>query len=204
MHPLASSLLSATIATLAIPALAQSPHYHHHHGHDRWRHDVHRPDVALLDRQADQLARVTRRLRQEACRLSQDYHHSAAIAASVDNIDRLQQHLHDLLHGAARSGACHPGLFDHVRSDVRQVKSWLHRLYMELSHQQLAGVRDCDRHRLAHMQRIIVHEAFPPIRRMETELDGHRRSGHQPHHSVHRIPTGSALSLLGGRIRIAF
>ena len=64
-------------------------------------------------------------------------------------------------------------LFEHVKSDVRQVKSWLNRLYMELQHQGFDGARTTDYHAMLHMRRIIVNDAFPLVRRMESELYGH-------------------------------
>ena len=179
MARLLPTLIALFVTSFSIQATAQDQHDQvlERHGrypdHDYWHHDSHVPDVVRLDSDSDRLAAIARHLHEDAHDLSQDYHHSEAIEGYVDQIDRLQQHLHHILHEAAESNTQSTELIEHVRSDVRQVKSWLNRLYMELQHQGFDGARTADYHAMLHMRRIIVNDAFPLVRQMESELDGH-------------------------------
>jgi hypothetical protein len=141
--------------------------------HDYWVHDANLPDLVKLDECADQLAQVARHLHEDVHQLSQDYIHSAAIEGYVDNLDRLQKHMHEILHEAVESGAESTDLIQHVKSDVRQVKTLLNRLYHELRHQGSDGVRSQDYRAMAHMRRVIVQEATPLVRKTELELYGY-------------------------------
>jgi len=185
------TLAVLSVALVATNAHAQSRHSSHgsHWGHlpahDYWHHNVHVPDVAQLDRDANTLASIARHLHEDAHELSQDYHHSEAIEHYVDKIDRLQHHMHELLHDAVVSGRQSSGLISHIKSDVRQVKSLLSQLYGELSHQGFDGARPNDFQLMAHMRQIIVQQAYPLAKKMEAELCGF--NSHSIH-STHRYP----------------
>ncbi len=183
------ALLAAfAVMITAVECSAQGIHRHPSHGHDYWHHDFHTPDVVQLDAYADQLAKVARHLHEDAHQLSQDYEHSESIERYVDNVDRLQQHLHEILHGAVESGYQSSSLFVHAKNDVRQVRSLMGRLYRELEHQGYDGARTQDFHAIAHMRQVIVQEAYPLIRQMETELYGYALDRHSI--STHRRPIG--------------
>ena len=171
----------------AQPPAVQPLHQHGQlYGHDYWHDDVHVPNVAQLDAYSDQLAKVARHLHEDAHQLSQDYEHSAGIEHYVDSVDRLQQHMHEILHQTAASGYQSSTVIAHVKSDVRQVKSLLVRLYGELDHQGVDGARTQDFHLIAHMKQMIQAEAFPLIRKTEVELYGYALDDHR--HSSHRYP----------------
>jgi hypothetical protein len=137
-------------------------------------------------------------LHEDAHRLSQDYEHSKAIEHYVDSIDRLQQHMHKILHEAAETGMQSTALVTHVKSDVRQVKNLFYRLTGELSHQSYDGARTQDFHAMAHMREIINHQATVLLRQLEVELYGyaprsyldsfHQRPVTTPRWSSQRIP----------------
>lgn len=156
------------------------------HDHDYWHDDYHAPDLVILDSQADQLAKIARHLHEDAHELSQDYEHSESIEAYVDSLDRLHDHMHEILHEAVEAGVQSTSLTTHIKSDVRQVKSLLSRLYRELQHQGFDGARTNDFRAMVHMRKIIVQDAFPLVRKMEAALYGsyihdHRiHSYHQP------------------------
>jgi hypothetical protein len=179
MARLLPTLVALSVTSFSIHAIAQEhgepllERHGRYPDHDYWQHDSHPPDVVRLDSDSDRLAAIARHLHEDAHDLSQDYEHSEGIEGYVDQIDRLQQHLHHILHEAAESKTQSTELFEHVKSDVRQVKSWLNRLYMELQHQGFDGARTADYHAMLHMRRIIVNDAFPLVRQMESELYGH-------------------------------
>lgn len=142
--------------------------------HDYWNHDLHRPNVAVLDQLTDRLAIVARHLDEDACKLSQDYRNSHRVKHYVTRLARLQHHMHDLLHDASRR--CHQSqaLVNHLKGDVRESKVLLERLDRELEYQGFDGVRPCDARLLVHMREVILREAFPLITRLENELYGYR------------------------------
>ena len=183
MTRIVPTLAALALAALSIDAIAQdfhSPSIHgQRHHHDDWHHDHRAPDVARLDHYADQLAKITRHLHADAHQLSQDYEHSDAVEHYVDNVERLQQHLHEVLHDSADSGHQSLGLAQHIKSDVRQVKSLLERLYGELQHQGFDGARSGDFQAMRHMRQIISRDAFPLVRKMERELYGYPQDHHR-------------------------
>ena len=91
-------LVALSVASLSIPADAQDHPAIDSHGrypdHDYWHHEPHVPDIIRLDADSDRLAAIARHLHEDAHGLSQDYEHSESIEDYVDQIDRLQQHLH--------------------------------------------------------------------------------------------------------------
>ncbi|TWU14992.1 hypothetical protein Pla52o_55290 [Novipirellula galeiformis] len=163
--------------------------YDGHIYHDYWHHPPHTPSVTQLDTYADQLAKVARHLHEDAHRLSQDYEHSESIERYVDQIDRLQQHMHQILHEAAEANRTSTGLIQHIKSDVRQVKSLLNQLYRELQHQGFDGARTNDFHAMAHMRQVVVSEANPLIRQLEVALYGYTQP--QDVHRSFRHPVPS-------------
>ncbi|WP_442509450.1 hypothetical protein SH528x_001022 [Novipirellula sp. SH528] len=171
------------------------PYYGPTHG-GNWGHDYwhpapapHVPNVVQLDDYADQLAKVARHLHEDAHKLSQDYEHSHSIEGYVDQIDRLQQHMHTILHEAAEQNRQSTGLTEHIKSDVRQAKALLARLYGELQHQGYDGARTNDFYAMAHMREVIVSEANPLIRQLEIALYGYSQSSDI--HSSYRHPVPS-------------
>lgn len=168
----------------------QQGHLHDqdHHSHDQDHHFDHgfnhsyTIDTRQLDRYADQLADIGKHLHEDAHLLSQDYEHSAAIERYVEEMERLQHHMHEILHNAVQSGRQSTSLTRHLKEDVRQVNSYLNRLYGELNHQSQDGARSSDFRAMAHMRNIIVGQAMPLVRRMEVSLYGYSHHGGSIHH----------------------
>ena len=147
-------------------------HYYDHRWDHDWEHRVHAPDLRQLDEFSDRLAKIAQHLHQDAHKLSQDYEHSRSIEGYVDQLDRLQEHMHHVLHDVARSGRRVAGAVEHIKDDVLKTKKLLNRLYGELRHQGFDGARTNDFYAMAHMREIIVRDAFPLVRLMESELYG--------------------------------
>ncbi|KAA5542283.1 hypothetical protein FYK55_15910 [Roseiconus nitratireducens] len=166
----------ATVDTRRYESYRPSTDFHQHRGHGI--------DLRQLDRYSDQLAEVARHLHEDAHRLSPDYEHSQGIEAYVDRLDRLNAHMHDILHHAAGVGHLSSGEIRHLREDVNEVRRLAIRLDGELEHQRYDGARTQDFHALQHMRVIIAQEMFPLIRRMEYALDVHARPLHG-HHDPH-------------------
>ncbi|EMI16812.1 secreted protein [Rhodopirellula maiorica SM1] len=196
MFTLATLLSVAFASGQADAQVSTSPQYLHsqpYHGpvhggdwgHDYWHSAPHVPNIAQLDEYADQLAKVARHLHEDAHKLSQDYEHSHSIEGYVDQVDRLQHHMHTILHEAAEQNRLSTGLLEHIKSDVRQAKSLFSRLYGELHHQGYDGARTNDFYAMAHMREVIVSEANPLIRQLETALYGFSHSS-DIHHTYRR------------------
>ncbi|WP_157594011.1 hypothetical protein [Rubripirellula obstinata] len=139
---------------------------------------VHVPDLLLLDSYADRLVTVAVHLHDDAYALSPGYFHSAAIERYVFQIERLQVHMHDVLHQAASNRITSAVCLNHIRSDVRQVASLARRLDAELSHQKRDGVCPADYRLILHMRQVLASELNPLLGLMNAELTGHR------HHTV--------------------
>lgn len=146
---------------------------------------IQQTDVRKLDRLADQLAEAAKHLHEDAHQLRQDYEHSVAIEAYVDRLDRLNEHMHRILHVAARRGYLTGGEMRHISGDVQQVRSLAIRLDKELEHQRFDGARPCDFRALDHMRQVIAVEVFPRVRAMEYELNFRNTSHHDVHHDSH-------------------
>ncbi|MEO1614630.1 MAG: hypothetical protein AAFV88_02195 [Planctomycetota bacterium] len=138
------------------------------------RYEVRRPDVRLLDELADQLALAARHLHEDAHRLGNDYVHSARIEFYTSRFDRLNEHLHEMLHRAADRGHLSSFEMRYVARDVQDVRSLATRLDDELAQQKLHGARPCDFTSLDHMREVLALEVFPVIRQMELQLDTRR------------------------------
>lgn len=181
------------------PVQSVDRHYDNsrHSYHSGRHHDsqVHHASVAELDRYADQLAEVARHLHDDAHQLSQDYEHSYSIERTVVKLERLQEHMHQILHNAANSRYASSSLIAHVASDMNSVRSLLLTLYRELQHQGYDGARQCDYVAINHMRQVITDEALPLLQRMELTLYGstHHRDVHDIHdvHSSHRYPVNN-------------
>lgn len=145
---------------------------------------VHQVSIAELDRHADQLAEVARHLHDDAHQLSQDYEHSHSIALTVTKLEQLQEHMHQILHGAANSRYASSGLIGHVAEDMNGVRSLLLTLQRELQHQGADGARQRDYVAIHHMRQVITGEALPLLQRMELSLYG--ASQHHDLHTSHR------------------
>ncbi|MCM2371621.1 hypothetical protein [Aporhodopirellula aestuarii] len=154
-------------------------HSSHHSGSHHDSH-VHQASVRELDRLADQLAEVARHLHDDAHQLSQDYEHSHGIEVTVTKLERLQEHMHHILHDAANSRYASSSLIHHVAEDMNSVRSLLLTLYRELQHQGYDGVRHQDYIAINHMRGVITGEALPLLQRMELAL-----YGSTSHHDVH-------------------
>lgn len=139
------------------------------------------PDLGLLDSCADQLQLVAVHLHDDAHALSRGYRHWAAIKHYVSNIERLQTHMHDVLHQAASNQLSHGVCLARVRSDVRLVSIWAKRLDRKLSHQGLDGACPADLQLIQHMRFVIATEMNPLLALLDQELS---RRPHQPrsHH----------------------
>ena len=138
-------------------------------------------DVRKLDRLADQLIEAAKHLHEDAHQLGQDYEHSATIEATVDRLDRLNKHMHNILHLATRRGYLTSGEMRHISGDVQQIRSLAIRLDKELEHQRFDGARPHDYQSLDHMRQVIASEVFTRVRSMEYELNFRST----PHHDVH-------------------
>ncbi len=146
----------------------------------------HRPDVNKLDRWADQLAEAAKHLHEDAHELGQDYEHSRGIEAYVARLDRLNEHMHEILHRAADRHHLSSSELRHVAKDVQEVRRLAIRLDGELEHQRYDGARTHDFHALDHMRQIIAREIFPLVRSMEYEMDYRSTADHEPIHSHDR------------------
>ncbi|MCA9137652.1 MAG: hypothetical protein KDB00_12865 [Planctomycetales bacterium] len=138
-----------------------------HHGHSVSHH----ADVIKLDDWADKLAESAKHLHEDAHQLGQDYEHSEGIEASVAKLDRLNEHMHEILHHAADRQYLSASEIRHVSNDVAQVRRLAVVLDRELEHQRFDGARTQDFHALDHMRQILAGEVFPLVRNMEFELD---------------------------------
>ncbi len=186
MSRLLSTLVVAVALATSSTAFAQHgfhiqpvPGLGHQNGH--WNHHAHTPDLIQLDHLSDRLANIAGHLHEDAHQLSQDYHHSRTIECLVDQLHQLQQHMHLVLHQSARSAFQRSSVIGHMRSDVRQTDILLKRLHGELQHQSVDGTRPSDLCLIAHMRQIIVGNAFPLVRLMESELFGFNRVMNHPH-----------------------
>lgn len=150
---------------------------------------AHRPDVYKLDRWADKLAEAAKHLHEDAHELGQDYEHSAGIEAYVARLDRLNEHMHEILHYAAERHYLSNSSLRHVANDVQQVRQLAIRLDGELQHQRYDGARTRDFHALDHMRQIIAREIIPLVRSMEYEMDYRSLSHHDSIHSheIHHV-----------------
>ena len=149
-----------------------------------YRPDIHpqrfvsyRPDVVQLDQWADGLAQAARHLHEDAHQLGQDYEHSRSIEAYVSRLDRLNEHMHGILHRAAGRRHLSTSEIRHVAGDVLDVRRLAIRLDRELAHQRIDGARTQDFHALDHMRQI--------IRNMEYELDYRSIAHHGPRHPTY-------------------
>lgn len=190
---------------------------HHHNDFHSSHHSgshavtpVHHASVAELDRLADQLAEVIRHLHDDAHQLSQNYEHSRSIELTVTELEKLQEHMHRILHAASNSRYASSELIHHVVEDMNSVRSLLVTLHRELQHQGLDGVHRHDYVAISHMRQVITTEALPLLQRMELTLYGsaqhdvhtsyrHPTNIHQP--PTARRPSSRRLSLPGFTIR---
>ena len=157
MNRLFAILAVAATTTLTTNLFAVDVDYHGnphsvHGGNVHWVHrPVHPPNLTQLDALSDRLAMIAQHLHQDAHQLSQDHQHSASIEAFVDRLDRLQTHMHELLHNAPAWGPQSMGVVHHAKGDVSQAKDLMRRLYGELQHQGNDGARESDFQAMAHM-----------------------------------------------------
>ncbi len=154
--------------------------YSSHHSGSHPVSPVHHVSVAELDRHADQLAEVARHLHDDAHQLSLDYEHSHSIESTVTKLERLQEHMHQILHAASNSRYASSDLIHHVVEDMNSVRSLLLTLHRELQHQGFDGARHHDYVAINHMRQVITGEALPLLQRMELSLYGSTQ-----HHDVH-------------------
>ncbi len=154
--------------------------YSSHHSGSHGESPVHHVRVAELDRHADQLAEVARHLHDDVHQLSQGYEHSHSIESTVTNLEKLQEHMHQILHAASNSRYASSGLIDHVAEDMNSVRSLLLTLHRELQHQGYDGARHHDYATINHMRHVITGEALPLLQRMEFAMYGTTQ-----HHDVH-------------------
>jgi len=150
-----------------------SHHDDYHFDHD-WERPVHTPDLQKLDQFSDRLAKIAEHLHEDAHKLSQDYEHSASIGSYVEQLEHLQEHMHKILHQTAHTGNRARSAVEHIKGDVTKSKTLMNRLYGELQHQGFDGARTNDFRAMAHMREIIVRDAFPLVRAMESELYGYQ------------------------------
>jgi hypothetical protein len=142
---------------------------------DYWSRDGSQLDLIRLDQYSDRLATVARHLHADAHRLCRHSIHSASIEAHVDQLDRLQQHLHQLLHEAVATGNYFAVSIGQIQGDVQQVRTLIGQLYHELRHQGIDGARARDQRLMAHMRQIIVQDATPLLQLMDQEVYGYNQ-----------------------------
>lgn len=152
---------------------------HGHHDDYEWDHDwerpVHTPNLSRLDQYSDRLEKIAEHLHDDAHKLSQDYQHSASIENYVEQLENLQRHMHGILHQVSKTGHRAASAVEHIKGDVNKSKTLMNRLYGELKHQGFDGARTNDFRAMAHMREIIVRDAFPLVRAMESELYGYQQ-----------------------------
>ncbi len=177
-----SLLVAATFVIASVEANAQgtptSVHQAPDHHAPSFGHGHHTPDVHRLIALSDALVKIGRHLHDDAHNLSQDYAHSREIESYVDQVVRLQRHMHQVLHDAERHGYQPFQYVGDIKLDVRKTKLLLSRLDNELSHQNATGVRTSDYYTITHMRHVISHEAFPWVRKMEVALYGYALYDH--------------------------
>jgi hypothetical protein len=161
----------ATSRNRAVP-LARNPNQP---ATDYWSRDARQLDLIRLDQYSDRLATVARHLHADAHRLCRHSIHSASIEAHVDQLDRLQQHLHQLLHEAVATGNYFAVSIGQIQGDVQQVRTLIGQLYHELRHQGIDGARARDQRLMAHMRQIIVQDATPLLQLMDQEVYGYNQ-----------------------------
>lgn len=152
------------------------------------RYTSHPPNVVHLDQWADQLAKAAKHLHEDAHELGQDYEHSQGIEASVDRLDHLNEHMHNILHVAADRHYLTQSEIQHIAKDLRDVRKLAIDLDRDLEHQRHDGARTHDFHSLNHMRQILSHEVFPLVRKMEYELGYRSTSHHRLHHGHTTYP----------------
>jgi hypothetical protein len=163
---------------------------HGHHDDYDWDHDwerpVHTPNLSRLDQYSDRLEKIAEHLHEDAHKLSQDYQHSASIENYVEQLEHLQKHMHGILHQVSKSGQRAASAVQHIKGDVNKSKNLMNRLYGELKHQGFDGARTNDFRAMAHMREIIVRDAFPLVRAMESELYGYQQQAPVQQYRVNR------------------
>lgn len=124
-------------------------------------------DLIALDQLSNRLTAVTRCLCEDAHRMCPNYYPSATIVAYVDQLDRLQNHLHQLVCDAVTTGNYFGVTVGQIQADVCQVRTLIGQLYHELRILGLDG--GCGRtHRvMAKMRQTIVQEATPLLQTLE-------------------------------------
>lgn len=165
---------TAFLAVVLVVSTATAEHqtYPIHHRHH------HQPNVIRLDQWADKLAESAKHLHEDAHQLGQDYEHSQSIEVTIDRLDRLNKHMHDLLHHAAERHYLASSEIQHVVKDLRDVRQLAVQLDRDLRHQRYDGARPHDYHALNHMRQILSREVFPLVRRMQYELGDRNRLHH--------------------------
>lgn len=158
----------------------------HRASHDYGQHHRHSPDMVCLTNLVGEMGEVCRHLHEDAHNLSQDYRNSEAIEVFIHRLDRLKIHMHELLTDAARRGLYSSSLDRHIKQDVAEVQQLLSEFYRHIQDQAFEGVRPCDHKLLVHMEEIVVHEAFPLLCRIETQLYGRQISSGLPTRSHER------------------
>ncbi|MEM6469180.1 MAG: hypothetical protein AAF802_06390 [Planctomycetota bacterium] len=135
-----------------------------------------RPDLLLLDRLADQLELAARHLHEDAIRLGQDYVHSPRLSFYVSRLDRLNGHLHDMIHRATDRGFLSEYEARYVSRDVQEIRLLATRLDAELLRQRRNGAQPCHFAAIDHMRDVLSLEIFAAIREMEHQLSPRRAS----------------------------
>lgn len=169
----AAVTLIATSATLAQAQFHISSGYSSHFGHHS--HSYTHSNVHRLSSLVGQLEEVCSHLHGDAHSLSQDYANSAAIERYISELEQLKVHMHEMLEEAAAHHAYSASVERHIKHDTTEVRNLLNVFYSLIEGQAYMGARPADQALLDHMQEIVLHEAYPLLGRVETELYGRPR-----------------------------
>ncbi len=181
------ALTAAVTLTCGLAANSQaqihiSSGFPSHYGHQsRFGHDAydfhnrnvrHQCDAARLTAAVADLGEVCQHLHADAHELSPGYANSAAIEAYISQLDRLKQHMHQTLSQVTATNSYTSSVDRHIKSDTSEVRLVLTQFYGVVAGQAAIGACAEDMHLLEHMEEIILHEAFPLLGRLESELYG--------------------------------
>ncbi|QDV21890.1 hypothetical protein [Aureliella helgolandensis] len=173
--------LIAVIATLAGSVLTVgtlSAQIHDHRGYHSYHHQT--ANAARLAAYVGQLEEVCKHLHDDTHDLSQDYRHSQAIESHIDQLESLKVHMHEILTQAVERGHYSSQVDRHIKEDLLEAKSLFSAYHRLLQGQLRSGARSVDYHTLKHMQEVLLHEAFPLVSQIESELYGRRQYSGYP------------------------
>jgi hypothetical protein len=166
-------VLAAAILTLATSSSASAQFsYHSHYSFGRESVVRHRCDSARLREYVAELGIVCQHLNSDAQQLSNRYANSAIIKSNIQQLEHLKVHMHQLLTRVTNANSYTHSVDVHIKNDTAEVRELLSSFYGAVSGQALVGACARDQALLEHMEVVILHEAFPLLGQLETELYG--------------------------------